>query len=258
MRVVVAGEIPLVLDIGRLCIDAGHATHIYIAEEFHDALDSGLVTKELTDAGVAIELQNESVEAKQAQLRGLAQVLPGDTLILSSTMATSATEAASWLPNSQRLVGFGLLPPLSTPGLVEVAAALQTAARSMNEAKAFWQTLDLRPVVVGDGPGLVRARAVCCLINEAASALLEGVASAEDIDVAMRLGTNYPFGPLEWADIIGIDGVLSVMSGLFREWGEDRYRPSPLLRRMVQAGRLGQKSGQGFYSYTVDGERIAQ
>lgn len=119
----------------------------------------------------------------------------------------------------------------------------------MEKAKSFWQSLEMKPVVVADGPGLVRARTVCCLINEAASALFEGVASAEDIDTAMRLGTNYPHGPFEWADIIGVDTVLGVMNGLFHEWGEDRYRPSPLLRRMVLAGHLGRKSGRGFYDY---------
>jgi 3-hydroxybutyryl-CoA dehydrogenase len=100
---------------------------------------------------------------------------------------------------------------------------------------------------------LVRARIVCCLINEAVTALMEGVASAADIDLAMKLGTNYPHGPLEWADQIGLDTVLGVMQGLFDEWGEDRYRPSPLLRRMVLAGKLGRKSGEGFYRYDPAG-----
>jgi 3-hydroxybutyryl-CoA dehydrogenase len=126
---------------------------------------------------------------------------------------------------------------------------MQTEEATLIAAKRFWQEVGLSPVVVGDGPGLVRARIICCLINEAASALFEGVAPAEDIDTAMRLGTNYPRGPLAWADLIGIDTVLGVMNGLFREWGEDRYRPSPLLRRMVLAGRLGIKSGEGFYRY---------
>ena len=102
---------------------------------------------------------------------------------------------------------------------------------------------------MADGPGLVRARTVCCLINEAASVLMEEVAVAADIDLAMRLGTNYPHGPLAWADRIGLDVVLGVMTGLFDEWGDDHYRPAPLLRRMVAAGWLGRKSGRGFYLY---------
>ena len=249
MKVVVAGELPLLRDLGRLCAGAGHDTHVYVAEDFYGALESGLIMHEAADADVAIELHNESVDAKQELLLGLAQLLPPEALVLSSTLAASATEAAAWIANSQRLVGFGILPPLTMPGVIELAAGLQTSERYLQEASDFWLNLDLRPVLVGDGPGLVRARTVCCLINEAASALLEGVASAEHIDQAMRLGTNYPYGPLEWADIIGIDTVLGVMNGLFREWGEDRYRPSPLLKRMVLAGRLGKKSGRGFYAY---------
>ncbi|NJN55033.1 MAG: hypothetical protein HC804_09925 [Anaerolineae bacterium] len=116
-------------------------------------------------------------------------------------------------------------------------------------AVAFARQLKQEPVMVADGPGLVRARVVCCLINEAVSALMEGVASAEDIDKAMKLGTNYPYGPLEWADFIGLDTVLGILTGLFKEWGEDRYRPCPLLRHMVAARQLGRKTGQGFFSY---------
>jgi 3-hydroxybutyryl-CoA dehydrogenase len=172
-------------------------------------------------------------------------------LVLTSALATSATEAASWLPAPQRVVGFGLLPPVSGEGVVELTAALQSTQEALDEATAFWQDLGFEAVRVGDGPGLVRARVICCLINEAASALIEGVATAADIDQAMKLGTNYPYGPLEWADMIGVDTVLGVMNGLFTEWGEDRYRPSPLLRRMVQAGQLGRKSGAGFYDYPV-------
>ena len=113
----------------------------------------------------------------------------------------------------------------------------------------FAATMNYESVVVADGPGLVRARTICCLINEAAGALLEGVATAADIDKAMKLGTNYPYGPLEWGDYIGLDTVLGVMNGLFNEWGEDRYRPSPMLKRLVQARKLGRKTGAGFYQY---------
>jgi 3-hydroxybutyryl-CoA dehydrogenase len=104
-------------------------------------------------------------------------------------------------------------------------------------------------MVVPDGPGLVFPRILCMIINEAAFALMEGVASAEDIDTAMKLGTNYPLGPLEWADRIGLDQVLGVLEGLQAEYGEDRYRPAPLLRQLVRAGHLGLSTGRGFYPY---------
>lgn len=249
MKVIVAGEYPLAWDVGQLCHKGGHDTHIYVAEDIFDAEASSSIMDDVANADLAIEVQNETVEAKQALLSALVQDLSDHVPILSSTMVCSATEAASWIPRPDRLVGFGLLPPLSTPGAVELANALQTQEMYLEKAKTFWQDLEMKPVVVADGPGLVRARTVCCLINEAASALFEGVASAEDIDTAMRLGTNYPHGPFEWADIIGVDTVLGVMNGLFREWGEARYRPSPLLKRMVLAGRLGQKTGRGFYDY---------
>jgi 3-hydroxybutyryl-CoA dehydrogenase len=133
--------------------------------------------------------------------------------------------------------------------MMEVAPALQSAPEAVEAAEAFWTGLGLATCRVADGPGLVRARVVCALVNEAATALAEGVASARDIDVAMRLGTNYPYGPLAWGDLIGLDVVLGVMRGLQAEFGEERYRPCPLLARYVLAGRLGQKAGRGFFDY---------
>ncbi len=249
MKVVIAGEIPFVDDIGRLCRAAGHDTAIFLAAELPEAIKAGYTLETLAGAGVAIELRNESADAKRALLLALSEHLPTDALILTSALATSATQAAAWLARPERVVGFGLVPPVAGDGLVELAAAMQTAAPAPAQAELFWRGLGQEPVWVADGPGLVRARTVCCLINEAAGLLLEGVAEAADIDRAMRLGTNYPYGPLAWGDLIGLDAVLGVMNGLFAEWGEDRYRPSPLLRRLVAAGRLGRKTGQGFYRY---------
>jgi 3-hydroxybutyryl-CoA dehydrogenase len=148
-------------------------------------------------------------------------------------------------------VGYGLLSPIDRDQVVEIAAALQTDHEALLLGEEFWRVSGFDPVLVADGPGLVRARILCCLINEAVGVLMEGVATAEDIDKAMRLGTNYPMGPLAWGDHLGLDTVLGVMTGLQREWGEERYRPSPLLRRKVLAGHLGKKSGQGFYEYKV-------
>jgi 3-hydroxybutyryl-CoA dehydrogenase len=249
MKVVIAGEIPFVEEVGQLCLAAGHDVVIYLVEDFFSAVQSGYFLSEAENADVAIELHNESAAAKEELLRALGNHLSPEALLLTSALATSTTLAASWLPQPERVVGFGLVPPILAGGIVELAVGLQTAEAQLTRAAAFWQRLDQESVVVADGPGLIRARTVCCLINEAASAYHEGVASAKDIDQAMKLGTNYPHGPLEWADHIGLDAVLGVMTGLFEEWGEDRYRPSPLLKRMVLAGKLGKKTGEGFYEY---------
>jgi 3-hydroxybutyryl-CoA dehydrogenase len=254
MKVIVAGERPFVQEVGQLCMDVGHDTILYLVEDFFSAIESGMMMDEASDAEVVVELYNEAADAKQELLLGLGLAIPRAALVLTSALATSATEAAAWLPHPKRAVGFGVLPPLGPEGIVELAPALQTDASYLQRAERFWRELGYEPVAVADGPGLVRARVVCCLVNEAAGALMEGIASAEDIDQAMKLGTNYPYGPLEWADILGLDTVLGVMTGLFHEWGEDRYRPSPLLRRMVLAGRLGRKSGRGFYHYAGDEE----
>ncbi len=255
MKVIIVGEIPFLTEVGQVCLAAGHETHLYLAEDVQSAQENGRLLQQLSDADVAIELYHESLAGKRHLLRALSQGLNERALMLTSALNSSATQAASWLDAPQRAVGFAVLPPLAATGMVELARAIQTTDTALAEAQAFWQGMGWETAVVADGPGLVRARAVCCLINEAASAVLEGVATPADIDQAMRLGANYPRGPLAWADYVGLDAVLGVMQALFAEWGEDRYRPSPLLRRLVMAGRLGEKSGIGFYAHKADHER---
>lgn len=250
MKVVIAGESPFVEQMGQLCTQAGHDTILYLVEDFTSALHSGYAMPDAAGVDVAIELHNESAAAKEELLAALGAFIPPDALLLTSALATSTTQAAAWVPKPGRVVGFGILPPLHKEGgVVELAAGLQTAVSSLEQAQKFVEKLGYETAVVADGPGLVRARTICCLINEAASAVLEGVATPADIDQAMKLGANYPYGPLEWGDYLGLDTVLGVMNGLFSEWGEDRYRPSPLLKRMVLAGKYGRKSGEGFFKY---------
>jgi 3-hydroxybutyryl-CoA dehydrogenase len=249
MKILLTGELPFVTEVGELCLKAGHDTAVYIVEDLVHALQSVQAMPEAAQADVVIELHNESAATKEALLKAVGTAVSPQTLILTSVLPVSTTQAASWLPQPERVVGIGLLPPLPANGIIELARGLQTADSALERARAFWQQTGQETIVVGDGPGLVRARTICCLINEAVSALQEGVATAADIDTAMKLGTNYPHGPLEWADTLGLDTVLGVMTGLYHEWGEDRYRPAPLLKRMVLAGKLGRKSGEGFYTY---------
>lgn len=252
MKIIIAGEHPFIDEIAPICQQADHETVVYVVEDFLSALQTGYALDEARDADLVIELHNESAATKHELLTALGQVIRPNTLVLSSALAVSATQAAAWLPYPERLVGIGLVPPLAQTGIIEIAAAAQTSPATLERAKQLGQQLGFELVQVGDAPGLVRMRVVACLINEAASAIMEGVATAAAIDQAMKLGTNYPHGPLAWADLIGLDTVLGVLTGLFNEFGEDRYRPSPLLRRMVIAGNLGQKSGRGFYDYPAN------
>ena len=245
MKVVVAGELPLAEEVFQLCVAAGHTTSLYLVETLTDAFTTQRLRADANAADVAVECHNESREAKAR----LIELLGGARLLGASALACATTEVASGAARPETVTGWGALPPLGAGGTVELAAGLRTGAEALERAEAFWRSLGLAVTRVPDGPGLVRARIVCALVNEAAVALQEGVASAADIDTALRLGLNYPHGPLAWGDLIGLDVVLGVMTGLFTEYGDDRYRPAPLLRRYVQAGWLGRKAGRGFFEY---------
>lgn len=245
MNVVIAGEQPRAAELLKLCSEAGHTASLFLMETPREAQTAWQLDEEVHAADIAIECHNESKEAK----RRLIEILGQAKVVCTSALACSTTEAASWAARPAQVVGWGALPPLEKGGTVEVALGLQSSEAVLNMAQAFWASLGLQTTRVADGPGLVRARILSMLINEAAVALMEGVATPADIDTAMRLGANYPLGPLAWGDVIGLDVVLGVLRGLHAEYGEDRYRPCPLLTRYVLAGRLGQKSGRGFFEY---------
>jgi 3-hydroxybutyryl-CoA dehydrogenase len=146
-------------------------------------------------------------------------------------------------------VGFHVLGPFERAGLVELTRSDSSSPVAAARAERFFEALGKHVVWVGDAPGLVLGRIVCQVINESAFALGEGVGAAQDIDTGMMLGLSHPRGPLEWADAVGLDHVVTVLGALCDEYREERYRPAPALRRLVQAGRLGRAAGGGFFDY---------
>jgi 3-hydroxybutyryl-CoA dehydrogenase len=188
-----------------------------------------------------------SLVRKQALIHALDDT-PGNAPVLSTIMTVGATAVASWSRDPEWVCGFGYVPPLADSKVVEIAPGLQSGPIAVEAAHRLAATLGRDPVVLrADAPGLIGPRIVALIANEAAFALMEGAASRDDIDAAVRLGANYPFGPLEWADRIGLNQVYATLVALFGELGEDRYRPAPLLRRMCQARWYGRSNGRGFY-----------
>jgi 3-hydroxybutyryl-CoA dehydrogenase len=186
---------------------------------------------------------------KQTILKIFDDSLAPTSVILASCLGSAVTYMTARLNRPERVVGFATFYPLKDRKIVELAAGMRTED-AVNKAQEFFKALGKETVRVKDTAGLTFPRILSLIINEAARALDEGVATAEEIDIAMRLGVNYPQGPLKWGDQIGLDEVLAVLEGLQQETGDDRYRPAPLLRKLVTAGFLGEVAGRGFYCYT--------
>lgn len=199
-----------------------------------------------------IDVETGIDDEKKSGLHQVEQRITNQTPIFTSVLHRTATEIASWMFYPERVIGFS--PLLMKRNILEICYPIQVK-RPNRKHLQLWEGVGKEIEVVGDQPGLVFARTLALIVNEAAFALSEGVAQAADIDLAMKKGVNHPFGPLEWADQLGIDHLYAVLTGLQREYGEDRYRPAPLLKKMIYANWIGKETEQGFYSYGPDGVR---
>jgi 3-hydroxybutyryl-CoA dehydrogenase len=196
-----------------------------------------------------IEAIIEQFPAKAALFEQLASIARSETILASNTSSISISALGHASGRPGRVVGLHFFNPVPALPLVEVVRGLDTSAETIDASVAFARALGKNPVVVNDAPGFVANRILLPMINEAIFTLQDGVASREAIDDVMKLGTSHPMGPLALADLIGLDVCLAILETLQHDLGEDKYRPAPLLRRMVAAGKLGRKSGEGFYAY---------
>jgi 3-hydroxybutyryl-CoA dehydrogenase len=201
------------------------------------------------DADLVIEAIVEKREAKASLFASLTNIAPPQAILASNTSSISITALGHASGRPAYVLGLHFFNPVPVLPLVEVVRGLETSEEAVNSAVAFAKKIGKTPVVVNDSPGFVANRILLPMINEAVFVLQDGVATKEAIDEVMKLGMAHPMGPLALADLIGLDICLDIMETLHRDFGDDKYRPAPLLRRMVDAGKLGRKSGQGFYSY---------
>lgn len=224
------------------------------ADRVADLLDNHLTTSTdrnvAKDADFVIEVILENMDLKKDLLRELDEICPAHTIFASNTSALSITEMAACIPNrADKFIGCHFFNPAQIMKLVEVTRAMQTSDETFKFAYDLMTELGKVPVAVNEGPGFVVNRILIPMMNEAIGIYADGLASPSDIDVAMQNGAGMKSGPLHTADLVGHDVNLAIMETLYRETGDPKYRPHPLLRKMVRAGWLGQKTGKGFFTY---------
>ncbi|WP_293173313.1 3-hydroxybutyryl-CoA dehydrogenase [Oceanithermus sp.] len=211
---------------------------------------------DFADCDLVIEaiVENESVKGKL--FASLDKVVKPEAIFASNTSSIPITKLASYTTRPERFIGMHFMNPVPLMKLVEVIRGYKTSDEVTKVVMATAEKMGKVPVEVNDYPGFVSNRVLIPMLNEAIQAVMEGVATPEAIDTVMKLGMNHPMGPLTLADFIGLDTVLAIMEVLHEGFGDSKYRPSPLLKKMVQAGLLGRKSGQGFYKYDEKGNKI--
>jgi 3-hydroxybutyryl-CoA dehydrogenase len=204
---------------------------------------------ELAPAGFVVEAIIESLEAKQEVFRALDRVVGQDAILASNTSSISITKLGAATSRPENVIGMHFMNPVPVMKLVEVIRGIATSDETWTRTRELSERMGKTALECNDSPGFVSNRVLMPMINEAIFALHEGVASRESIDGIIKLGMNHPMGPLALADFIGLDVCLAILNVLHGELGDPKYRPCPLLRKYVDAGRLGRKSGRGFYEY---------
>jgi len=211
---------------------------------------------DLKNCEIVIEAVDETYEAKKLLIEAFYSVGKEDAVFISNTATLSLTKLAIAAKHPDRIIGMHFLNPVPKVPLVEIVRGMKTSDETYDLVRKFARRIGKTPVEVFEYPGFITTRTILPMLNEAMHILLEGIAKAEDIDTAMQLGYAMDQGPLEMADSMGLDEVLMWMETLSHELGEPRYRPCPLLRRMVRERKLGKKVGEGFFKYNEDGKRL--
>jgi 3-hydroxybutyryl-CoA dehydrogenase len=259
----VAGIHALMIDINEAAIERGIKTvsgsldRLIRKEKLSEAQKADAMARitgsikmaDLAGADFIIEAATENEDLKRRILKDVAAVAASDTIIASNTSSISITGLAASTGRPERFIGMHFFNPVPVMALVEIIRGLATSDATFAATEELSKRLGKTPICVKNAPGFVVNRILCPMINEAIFVLAEGLASAEDIDNGMRLGTNHPIGPLALADMIGLDTMLSVMEVFYEGFNDSKYRPAPLLKEMVAAGYLGRKTGRGFYHY---------
>lgn len=211
---------------------------------------------ECESADVVFDAIPEVLEDKHALFRRLDELCPPHTTLITNTATLSISEIASVTRRAGKVIGMHFLNPVVRVPLVEIVNGLKTEPETLAKAIEFAELLDKQSITVTEYPGYVTTRIIVTMLNEAMHVLMEGVASAEHIDKAMKLGFGFNMGPLALADLMGLDVVMTWMENLLHELSEHKYNPCPLLRKMVRSGHYGVKSGQGFFKYDAEGNRL--